>query len=100
MGALQYFIQSGVRRAVAAREAGRDDIPALIVEAGRPDVLARVRLDQLHSPKVAIDRDHRYLRNCEYPTRVLGTQPPPIEVEQLGLPHQGPSVPLSQVILR
>ncbi|MBY0523172.1 MAG: ParB N-terminal domain-containing protein [Gemmataceae bacterium] len=96
----QYYILAGVRRAVAAREAGWKDLPARIVEAGYPDVLTRVGLDQLHSPKPEVIRDHRYIRNTEYPTKMLGTQPPAIEIEQLGLPNQGPSIPIAQVILR
>ncbi len=45
----QYYIKQGVRRSVAAREAGLNDIPAVIVEEGKADVWTRVRLDQLHS---------------------------------------------------
>jgi len=44
-------------------------------------------------------RDSRYIRNTEYPTLVLGTQPPPIDVEPLGLSGQTRSVPLVQVRL-
>jgi hypothetical protein len=96
----QYYIHAGVRRCVAARDAGLKDIPAQIVEAGKPDVFVRLSLAQLHSPKRVVLRDHRYIRNTEYPTRVLKSDPPPIVVEPLGLPHQTSSVPLSQVILR
>jgi hypothetical protein len=96
----QYYIKEGVRRSVAAREAGLPDIPARIIESGKPDVLTRLLLDQLHSPKPVILRDYRYVRGVEYPTLVLKTEPPPIDVELLGTPGQGASVPLSQVILR
>jgi hypothetical protein len=96
----QYYIKEGVRRSVATREAGLSDIPARIIELGKPDVVTRLLLDQLHSPKPFILRDLRYIRGVDYPTLVLKTEPPPIDVELLGTPGQGPSVPLSQVVLR
>jgi hypothetical protein len=95
----QYYIEAGVRQAVAAREAGLPDIPAVIYVPGQPPVLTRVRLDQLHSPKPVIPRDHRYIVRTEYPTCVLKTTPPPIEVQPLGQPGQKPSIPLAQVRL-
>ena len=95
-----YFVAAGVRRCVAARAAGLVDIPAIIYEPGRPPVQTRLRLDQLYSPKATVARDFRYLRGCDYPTRVLKTEPPPIEVEPLGLPGQTGSVPLAQVALQ
>jgi hypothetical protein len=95
----QYYIESGVRRAVAAREVGRADIPAVIYEPGRPPLHTRLQLVQLFSPKLWVSRDARYIRNTEYPTRVLRTEPPPIEVQPLGLPGQKRSVPLAQVRL-
>jgi hypothetical protein len=96
----QYYIKEGVRRAVAAREAGWKDIPARIIEENQPDVFARLSLDQLHSPKAAILRDHRYIRYAEYPLRVLGRQPDPIDVELLGAANQSKATPLAQVVLR
>src|SRR5205085_6469617 len=96
----QYFIKDGVRRSVAARDAGLKTIPGRIIEAGMADLFTRLALDQLHSPKREILRDYRYIRHTEYPTRVLKTDPPPIEVEALGLPNQPPSVPLSRVALK
>jgi len=93
----QFFIQQGVRRCVAAREAGLTDIPAIIYEPGQPPCRARIALADLHSPKLSIARDFRYIRGCEYPTKVLKTEPPPIEVEPLGLPGQKKMVPLFQV---
>jgi hypothetical protein len=96
----QYYINQGVRRSIAAREEGLSDIPAIIVEDGKADVLTRIRLDQLHSPKREVLRDSRYIRDTEYPTRVLKTEPPPIFVEPLGAPGQGSSIPISQVALK
>ena len=95
----QYYIQAGVRRCVAAREAGTVDISAKIVEPGKAPVMTRIPLDQLHSPKPCVVRDHRYIRYTEYATQVLKTEPPPIEVEPLGLPGQKKTTPLSQVSL-
>jgi hypothetical protein len=95
----QFFIQEGVRRSVAAREAGLPDITAIIYEPGQPPRTQRIPLTDLHSPKLSIPRDSRYIRFCEYPTKVLKTEPPPIEVEPLSLPRQKKSVPLQQVTL-
>ncbi len=95
----QYYIQAGVRRCVAALTAGLVDIPAWVYVDGQPPVLTRVRLDQLHSPKTQVDRNSRYIMHTEYPTCVLRTTPPPIEVQPLGSPRQTASIPLAQVRL-
>lgn len=86
MPAFGYLIRAGVRRAVATREAGRADIPAVIVRSGLPDLTTRLRLDELFSPKAVVLRDSRYIRDTEYPTLVLGTEPPPILVHPLNNP--------------
>jgi len=96
----QYYIREGVRRAVAAREAGLASVPAQIVVSGQQDRFAWLDLDQLHSPKKLILRNARYIRDTEYRTSVLKSEPPPIEVAPLGEQGQSASVPLSQVILR
>jgi hypothetical protein len=95
----QFFIQQSVRRCVAAREAGLADIPAIIFEPGKQPRHERIALSDLHSPKLSIPRDHRYIRGCEYPTQVVKMEPPPIEVEPLGLPGQKSTIPLLQVAL-
>jgi hypothetical protein len=62
----QYYIKEGVRRAVAALAAGRCDIAAKIILTGQQvDLLTRLDLDQLHSPKTYILRDSRYIRDTE-----------------------------------
>lgn len=96
----QYYIKEGVRRAVAAREAGWQDIPARIIEENKPDVYTRLFLNHLFSPKPEILRDYRYIRYAEYPIRVLQRGPDPIDVEPLGVAHQSKAIPLGQVILR
>ncbi len=99
-GVIGYLIREGVRRSVAAREAGWGDIPAAIVEAGQPDLLTRLPLAVLYSPKSTIPRDYRYIRDVEYPTRVLGTQPPPIKVQRMRDPKVSARfTPLAQVSL-
>lgn len=95
----QYYIEQGVRRSVAARMAGNVDIPARLYVPGQPVKSMRIPLDQLHSPKTFVIRDYRFIRRTEYPTLVLRTEPPPIEVEPLGLPGQTKSIPLAQVAL-
>jgi hypothetical protein len=96
----QYYVSAGVRRCVAAREAGLPDIPAIVYEPGKPPVRTRIPLDELFSPKAVIQRDYRYIRYTEYPTLVLRTEPPAIEVEPLGLPNQSQAIPLAQVQLQ
>lgn len=94
-----YAIQGGVRQAIAAPRAGRADIPAVVHTPGRPDLVTRLPLGELWSPKAIVTRDARYIRYNEYPTAVLGTDPPPIEVQPLGLPGQPPLIPLAAVQL-
>jgi hypothetical protein len=91
MPAHGYYILQGVRRSVAAREAGKADILAEIHEPGKLDVLLRIPLAELYSRKAAVWRNYRYIRYTEYPTLVLKTEPPPIIVEPLGLPGQDPN---------
>jgi hypothetical protein len=86
-----------VRRSVAAREAGQSDILAVIAEPGHPDVLTRIPLTQLHSPKPSILRDGRYVR-VELAT-CAGKPMDPIEVQPMGLPGQLPTTPLLKVPL-
>ncbi len=95
----QYYILGGVRRAVARLTGGFADIAAIIEVDGRPDVAARLKLDQLHSPKHEIERDHRYIKWTEYPTCVLKRDPPAISVALLNSPGQTESIPLASVRL-
>lgn len=91
-GSDRYYIQSGVRRAVASQQRLLSEIPAVIYQPGRTPVKSRLNLNQLYSPKAEITLDQRF----------LAIVPPihtPIEVELLGLPGQLPSVPVSQVRL-
>jgi len=59
---LVYYISAGVRRTLVARELGWADIPARIIESGRPDRFERLPLGSLYSPKPVVARDWRYLR--------------------------------------
>ena len=61
----EYFIKEGVRRSLIALKAGRTDINASIQILGTPDVVTRLRLDQLYSSKFEMPRDLRY-RRLEY----------------------------------
>ena len=59
----QYYIRQGVRRSVAAREAGFRTIPAKLIVAGRPDAFLNVPLDALHANRSTTpELDARYLR--------------------------------------
>jgi len=73
------YIQNGVRRALAAREAGRKTIGALFHSAGTKPKRRRVSLDQLYSPKAKVEQDARFFR-IQLPIEE------PIEVELLGQP--------------
>ena len=68
-----YYISSGVRRAVARREAGFTDIPAIIFGMGQP-IPTRLKLDQLYSPKPVVVRDFYYIVRTEYQTCYLRTE--------------------------
>lgn len=50
----EYYIEAGVHRCVAAREAGLDEIPAILHREGCPDVLVVVRLESLHSKRAVV----------------------------------------------
>jgi hypothetical protein len=93
------MILQGVRRCVAANVAGKPDVPAVIHVPGQPDLLTRVSLDDLFSPKPHIVRDHRYIRDTEYPTLVLGTEPPPITVTPVTQKAAARLTPIRQVRL-
>ncbi len=89
----QYYIQDGVRRSLAAREAGLSDVPATIFRQGHKPITTRIPLDRLNSPKPSIPRDSRYLDRNLAPT-LSGSEPPPISVEPLGQPGQLPTTPI------
>src|SRR6185437_3680315 len=83
----RFYIQNGVRRSLAVREAGLGEVPATIYRPGQAPVTTTLKLDQLFSPKGSVSADARFLR----------IQPPiytPIEVEPLGLSGQLPSIPI------
>lgn len=91
-----YFIQDGVRRAIASFAAGRSDITAIIYEDGQPPYSARIPLSSLQSPKSSVARDPRYT-NVEFKIMTLGRELDPIAVEPLGVMGQPKSIPVSVV---
>lgn len=97
----QYYIAEGVRRSVAAREAGLKVIRAILHEAGKPDRIVYVSPDQLHSPKRSISAsDPRYQRAAQGMASPAGRNVmPPIEIEPLGCAGQTGSIPLKGVQL-
>ncbi len=67
---------------------------------GQADQFQFLPLDLLYSPKASIMRDHRYIRDTEYRTVVLGRIPPAIDVEPILDPKElGRLTPLAQVVL-
>ncbi|HEX5272622.1 MAG TPA: hypothetical protein VFW33_19125 [Gemmataceae bacterium] len=99
--AAQYYIAEGVRRSVAAREAGLKVIRAILHEPGQPDRVVYVAPDQLHSPKRSISAsDPRYQRAAHgMATPASRSAMPPIEIEPIGAAGQTGSVPLKDVQL-
>ena len=95
----EYYIESGVRRAVAAREAGVNNVLATVNTPGQAPTQALVGLGQLHSPKPSVSAsDPRYqsaLQGMQTPQGRAGM--PNIQVAPLG--GQTGSIPLSQVTL-
>ena len=86
----QYYIENGVRRSVASREAGANEIPATIFREGQSPENTTLNLDQLHSPKPEIPADPRF-QNIKPPIQT------PIQVQPMGTPGQLPTVPLNKV---
>jgi hypothetical protein len=90
-----YRIGEGVRRSVAAREAGHSDILARVKGSGEP---TRIPLDQLLSPKASIARDNRFINALR---GIMTRDPavPPIEVSPLGPDIPANLTPVSNVRL-
>lgn len=94
-----YFIQSGVRRSVAAREAGKSTIRGRIHCPGQSSLppIQDIPVGQLHAPegKAQIPYDRRWHETLW--KTLQGEKAPAISVEPLGVPGQGPSIPLGRV---
>lgn len=89
----KFFILNGVRRALVAREAGEETVPATVYREGcAPVSCPQMCLSKLYSPKRSVPNDSRLaaiqLPICE-----------PIEVEALHSRGQQPSIPLARVRL-
>ena len=99
----QYYVAGGVRRSVAAREAGAVALPATLFRDGHAPQNTMAPLAALHVPfdKSVVSRSHpRYRRvEGELPRILAGTLAAPIEVQLLGAPGQSASVPLARVRL-
>lgn len=89
-----FFIQNGVRRALASREDGRKTIPAIIYRAGRkPELRPRMSLSKLYTSKEMVPNDLRFLR-------IVPPIESPIEIEPIGKAGQPRAVHLAVVRLR
>lgn len=95
----QYFIQSGVRRSTAAREGGKALIRGRVHRPGQKTLppIEDIPVQDLHAPagKLEVPYDRRWHETLWM--TLQGKRPPVITVEPLGLPGQGPSVPLNMV---
>ena len=98
---MDYYIENGVRRSVAAREAGLTTIMATLHEPGKPPTVVQVALDELHSPKKSISQsDPRFVRALQGMASPVGRMKmPSIDVQRLGEKGQAATVPLTQVVL-
>lgn len=86
-----FYILNGVRRALASLIWHRKTVPAIIYREGmEPEYRARMRLDQLYSPKTTVVDDARL-------ARIMPPIENAIEVEPLGSRKQTYSVPLTKV---
>lgn len=99
----EYYIESGVHRAVSLRENGLRIIPAILLEPGQRPRTIWVSLDQLHSSRSSIsrsDRRHNYTALELAMGTALGRYlMPSIQLQPLGLPMQPPTFPLLQVTI-
>ncbi len=91
----RFYIQSGVRRALASLHTGRKTIRATLYREGQPPKRCRVKLSDLYVPaaKAIVQRDARFLRI----TPPIHT---PIEIEPIGQRGQTRAIPLAQVRLQ
>ena len=99
----QYYVEGGVRRSVAAREAGAASLPAVLFRDGRPPEELWVSVTALHVPsgKEAVSRSHPRYRQVlrDLPLILSGKMAAPIFVQPLGAAGQTASIPLSAVRL-
>ncbi|NNJ27377.1 hypothetical protein [Alienimonas chondri] len=99
----QYYVAGGVRRSVAAREAGAATLPAMLFRDGFPPQPIDVPLAALHVPetKDVISRTSSRYRQVlvDLPRILTGTMNAPIEVQPLGARGQSASIPLAAVRL-
>jgi hypothetical protein len=101
---MDYYVESGVRRCVAARELGLPHMLARLHEPGQLPRILVVPLAELHSPKREIVADQRYrdvLQALSTPQgRASIAKYSPIDIQVLGDdPTQAPTVPLKDVQL-
>jgi hypothetical protein len=98
---MDYYIENGVRRAIAAREAKLQSILATLYETGKPPTKILVKLDSLHSPKKSISKSHpRYQSVVQGMSTPQGrARMPEIQVQPLGEPGQQPTVPFRRFSL-
>lgn len=100
----EYYIEAGVHRAVAAREAGLSEIEAVLHVPGVPPVAMTVRLDSLHVNRVTVTRRVTRRRNLPgllvaLADPVARAKVPPIQLQRLGEFGQPRLVPLRLVTI-
>jgi len=100
---MDFYIEDGVHRAVAARENGLRAIMVILYEPGQPPRQMLVTLDCLYSPRTSISRSDRR-HNFPALELAMGTvagrmRMPAIGIQPLGIAGQTASVPLARVTI-
>jgi hypothetical protein len=101
---MDYYIESGVRRCVAARELGLPHMIARLHKTGKLPKITVVSLSELHSSKTEIVADQRYRHVLRALSTLQGrasiARHSPIDIQILGAdPTQASTVPLKDVQL-
>jgi hypothetical protein len=101
---MDYYVESGVRRCVAARELGLQQFLARLHEPGQLPRILVVQLAELHSQKPEIVADQRYRDVLQALSTAQGrasmARYSPIDIQILGAdPSQAPTTPLKDVQL-
>ena len=98
----EFYIESGVHRAVAAREAGLFEIRAVVYIPGSPPLEMMVPLSALHANRRSVSRRINRRRNLPGLIRAMSDSAaresvPRIELQRLGEFAQPKTVPLIDV---
>ncbi len=97
-----YYIEAGVHRAVAAREAGLEEIEAILHVPEQPSIPVTVPLASLHSSRESVIGQKTKRRDvpgliAAMLDPIARRKVPRIDIQSLGIPGQPKSIPLASV---